>query len=56
MPTSKRGARGNRPWPDALISLVVGFPGMEVDAPVDALVYALRRLDWIRQREPRVLA
>jgi len=39
-----------------LISLTVSFPGAEVDDPVDALVYALRRLDWIRLREPRVLA
>jgi predicted phage terminase large subunit-like protein len=56
MPTSKRAARGARPWPDALISLLVGYPGVEIDDPIDVLVYALRRLDWIRQREPRVLA
>jgi predicted phage terminase large subunit-like protein len=55
MPTSKRGARGNRPWPDALISLVVGFPGVEVDDPVDALVYALRRLEHLHRHEPRII-
>lgn len=55
MPTSKRGARGNRPWPDALISLVVGFPGVEVDDPVDALVYALRRLDHMHRHQPRLV-
>jgi predicted phage terminase large subunit-like protein len=55
MPTAKRAGRGERPWPDALISLVVGFPGAEVDDPVDALVYALRRLDHLHRHEPRVV-
>jgi predicted phage terminase large subunit-like protein len=55
MPTSKKGARGLRPWPDALASLVVGFPGAEVDDPVDALAYAVRRLERLHRHEPRII-